>query len=277
MDASGVSEMSSKINPAVKKFFTALLLFLVSGSSMVLSQEQVFVENEELNYVVSYGFIELGEVKIKINTFSQKNGTKRLTASCDMKSYSGIPLVELDSRFESDMIFTGGELYSKEFRAVDRKKEGVVEIRYVFEYDSGYVSVKKKFRGVTEIDKNMEFDRNLRFQDGLSLFYLSRLNSFETKSRQIPVFMNESEATVNYYFSAVPEEVELDEIGIEVNSIKCAGTANFVGVFGLTGEFAGWFSNDYARVPVMAKMNVLIGNVTLELKSYSRKGWRLKE
>lgn len=262
--------------PAMKILFAAILYLLMSCSSAVMSQEQVFVEKEELNYVVSYGFIELGEVKIKISSVSQKNGTKHITASCDMKSYSGIPLVELDSRFESDMIYSGGVLYSKEFRAVDRKKEGIVEIRYVFEYDSGYVSVKKKFRGITEIDKNIEFDRNLRFQDGLSLFYLSRLNSFETKSRQIPVFMNESEATVNYYFSAVPEEVDLDEIGVEVNSIKCSGTANFVGVFGLTGEFAGWFSNDYARVPVMAKMNVIIGNVTLELESYVRKGWMLK-
>ncbi|MBX7041661.1 MAG: DUF3108 domain-containing protein [Ignavibacteria bacterium] len=277
MDASGVSEMRMDRCLSGRRSFAVLMFFLLSVSSVVKSQEQVFTEKEELNYIVSYGFIELGEVRIEINSVSQRNGAKHITASCDMKSYSGIPLVELDSRFESDMIYSGGELYSKEFRAVDRKKEGVVEIRYVFEYDSGYVRVKKKFRGATEIDKNMEFDRNLRFQDGLSLFYLSRLNSFETRSRQIPVFMNESEATVSYYFSAVPEEVELDEIGVDVNSIKCTGSANFVGVFGLTGEFAGWFTDDNARVPVMAKMNVLIGNVTLELKSYVRKGWSLKK
>jgi hypothetical protein len=51
------------------------------------------------------------------------------------------------------------------------------------------------------------------------------------------------------------------------------GRADFVGIFGLTGGFEGWFSNDEARVPIMAKMKVLIGSVTIELMRWNRPGW----
>ena len=50
------------------------------------------------------------------------------------------------------------------------------------------------------------------------------------------------------------------------------GNAEFVGIFGLTGEFSGWFWNDDARIPIVAKMQVIIGSVTIELMSWKRPG-----
>jgi hypothetical protein len=55
--------------------------------------------------------------------------------------------------------------------------------------------------------------------------------------------------------------------------VKFDGKLDFTGIFGLSGEFEGWFSNDEARVPILAKMKVLIGSVTIELMSWKRKGW----
>jgi hypothetical protein len=52
------------------------------------------------------------------------------------------------------------------------------------------------------------------------------------------------------------------------------GTANWTGVYGLTGSFEGWFSDDAARVPIKAKMKVYIGSVTLELQSWKRGNWQ---
>ncbi len=238
------------------------------------AQEKVLYEGEELKYVVFYGFIELGEVKMKLVSIRESGDIKFVTASCEMRSYTGIPFVELNSKFESDMIYKDGEIYTKEFRATDKKEDGTVEIDYKFEYDSGYVKILKKYKGKVEIDNRMEFDKNLRFQDGLSLFYQARLNSFKTDSRMIPVFMNESETSVNYFFSTLPEEIDFEKKDREVLCVKCSGMANFVGVFGLTGEFAGWFSKDHARVPISAQMNVIVGNINLELDSYTRKDWQ---
>ncbi|MBK6505329.1 MAG: DUF3108 domain-containing protein [Ignavibacteria bacterium] len=254
----------------VGSFVILSIMFLQSAEA----QEKVLYEGEELKYVVYYGFIELGEVKMKLVSIRESGNVSFVTASCEMRSYSGIPFVELESKFESDMIYKDGEIYSREFRAIDKKKEGTVEINYKFEYDSGFVKILKKFKGKVEIDKRMEFDKNLRFQDGLSLFYQARLNSFKTDSRMIPVLMNESETSVNYYFSSLPEEIDFEKRDMDVLCVKCSGMANFVGIFGLSGEFAGWFSKDYARVPISAQMNVIVGNINLELDSYTRKDWQ---
>jgi len=45
-------------------------------------------------------------------------------------------------------------------------------------------------------------------------------------------------------------------------------------VFGLTGGFSGQFSNDNARIPIIARMNVILGSIKVELKSWKREGWR---
>ena len=259
----------------IRKIRLLLFVFLSIANSITLTaQDKTLYAGEELKYVVYYGFIQLGEVKLKLNTISENGNEKTVKASCEMRSYSGIPFVDLNSNFESEMIYKDGEIYSKEFRAIDKKKDGTVEIKYNFVYDSGYVRVLKKYKGIVEIDEKIKFDKNLKFQDGLSLFYQARLNSFQPDSRQVPVFMNESETSVSYFFSTKPEEIDVEKFDKEVFCIKCSGTANFVGVFGLTGEFAGWFSKDHARIPVSAQMNVMVGNISLELESYIRKDWQ---
>ena len=55
--------------------------------------------------------------------------------------------------------------------------------------------------------------------------------------------------------------------------MRLDGSTDFISVFGLTGYFEGWFSNDEASIPIVAKMKVIIGNVTLKLKSWKRAGW----
>lgn len=231
-------------------------------------------EGEELNYVVYYGFIKLGEVKMKVIGKHSGNGKTVYSSRATMKSYSGIPFVSLNSLFESDIVFDGKEMYSEKFKATEFYEDGVITIEYKFNYDSQYVYVHKVNKGKVEKDENIHFNKNVRFQDGLSLFYSSRLNSFSAENFIIPVFMNEAETFVNYYFSAKPEEISLSILDDDIKAVKCNGTANFTGVFGLSGEFAGWFSNDEERIPLKSQMNVIIGNITLELDTFKRTGWK---
>lgn len=253
----------------------AIVIFfiLICFSGNLLCQNKVLSEGEELNYIVQYGFIKLGEVKMKVTGKTSENDKTVFSSRCLMKSYNGIPFVSLNSVFESDMVFDGNEVYSKKFKATEYKEDAVVTIEYNFNYDSLYVYVRKINGGKVEIDENIPFNKNVKFQDGLSLFYNSRLNSFSTENFLIPVFMNEAETSVSYFYSSKAEDVSISIADDDIKSIKCSGVANFTGVFGLTGEFAGWFSNDEARVPLVSQVNVLIGNITLELDSYKRAGW----
>lgn len=259
----------------MRKLFSILIL-LILINSRASSQDKVMYVNEELNYVVYYGFIKLGEVKFKI-TGKKNEGEKSVyTAWSSMKSYPGIPFVSLDITFESDMVGSGAEVYSERFKAVEDKDGKIITTEYKFYYDSNFVHVKKINDGKIEKDENIKFNENIKFQDGLSLFYQARFNSFKAESFQIPVFMNEAETSINYFFSAKSEDISLSNFDNDINSVRCSGSANFVGVFGLSGEFAGWFCDDETRIPVKAQMNVMVGNITLELDSYKRSGVRIK-
>ncbi|HRI86302.1 MAG TPA: DUF3108 domain-containing protein [Ignavibacteria bacterium] len=267
--------MISKISAGFIKYFSIIIFFfsLIKINS-VIAQSKVLQVGEELNYSVNYGFIEIGKVNIKMTGSRQAGNNVIYTSVCSMKSNKGIPFVELNSIFESDMLYNGNDLYTVRFKATEIKEEGKIIIEYRFNYDSNYVYVLKENLGNKEIDRNIPFNQNVKFQDGLSLFYKSRLNSFSQENFLIPVFMNESETSVNYYFTSKKDEIFVPVFDGELQTYRCNGMANFEGVFGLSGEFAGWFSDDDARVPLKSQMNVIIGSVTLELTSFKRSGWR---
>lgn len=253
--------------------YITILVFCLSNEN-IFAQEKMFSEGEELNYIVKYGFIKLGEVKMILQSKKKENDITVYYAKCSMKSYDGIPFVNLNSIFETEIVFDGKQSYSRRFKAVDYKEDAVINIDYLFNYDSAFVHVKKVNNGKTERDERISFNKNVKFQDGLSLFYAARLNSFTTENYLIPVFMNEVETSVSYYFASKKDDISISIFDDDINSIRCSGVANFTGVFGLTGEFAGWFSNDDYRIPLKAQLNVIIGNVTLELDSFKRKGWK---
>jgi len=247
---------------------------LLSGNTF--SQSKVIQDGEQLEYVVSYGFIKIGEVNMQISGKKDENGHTIYYAKSKMKSYDGIPFVKLNSIFESDMLYDGKDLYSIRFKAIEYKENIVTTTEYKFNYDSGLVYIHKDNNGTIEKNETVNFNKDVKFQDGLSLFYQSRLNSFSSEKFLIPVFMNEAETSVNYFFAANKEEISVDSFDNDINSIRCSGNANFEGVFGLTGEFAGWFSDDDARVPLKSQLNVVIGNVTLDIKKWKRADWKLK-
>lgn len=266
-------DILNKQKVIMKSFLTVLFVLGILAETSY-AQKIILYEGEELNYIVYYGFIKLGEVKLKIMSRKTEGDKIIYFSHAEMKTFKGIPFVSLNSVFDSEMVLNGTELYSRRFKATDYKAEGNVDIEYGFNYDSNFVRVKKINNGKTEKDEKISFNENIKFQDGLSLLYRARLNSYSSDNFLIPVFMNEAETSVSYYFSSKKDEISIDLFNYDIQSVRCNGVANFEGVFGLSGEFAGWFSNDEARIPLKAQMNVIIGNVTLELDSFRRAGWK---
>lgn len=257
--------------------FIIILVFIINFNFKLFSQGKVLENGEELNYIVYYGFIKIGEVNMKIAKMSTENDKIIYLAKSTMKSYEGIPFVNLNILFESDLVYNGKEIYSKRFKAVDHQDNAVITVEYKFNYDSNYVYVRKDNNGKVERDEKIKFNENVKFQDGLSLLYRARMDSFTTENFLIPVFMNESETSVSYYFSSLKEEVFISLFDFDVKTIRCNGVTNFEGVFGLGGEFAGWFSADDMRIPIRSQLNVVIGSITLELNSFKRPGWNPKK
>lgn len=251
----------------IQKILLIVLIFLCNS----YAENKILEVGEELNYKVYYGFIKLGEVKFKISGYDVS--TKRYTATAELKNYEALPLIKINYFFESTMQSKGDSLYSVRFYSSEFKDKDINHIDYKFDYEKGIIIAKNDKNFLNEEKKEIKIDEKKRFQDGLSLFYNARIHSLVNKNYIVPVYINSQESTVNYSFNMNKDAVSSDLKDYDMSTIKIIGTAHFIGVFGLTGEFMSWLSDDNARVPLKAKFNVSIGNITLELTSYKKKNW----
>jgi len=89
----------------------------------------------------------------------------------------------------------------------------------------------------------------------------------------VPTFVGGDTSHTYIDFRGCKEEQSIDAVPYPVACRRIHGTAGWTGVYGLSGAFDGWFSDDDAHVPIIAKMSVYVGSVTLELVRWKRPGW----
>ena len=235
---------------------------------------------EELNYKVYYGFIKLGDVKLKLSSKVSEKNQLLFTSIAYLKSYDGIPFVYVNFYFESMMYHFRDSMFSKYFSSTEFKqksetegKYSLVQSDYYFVYSERYRILQKTINASMVQNDTVRYDMMPKFQDGLSIFYNARIHSLNPKLYKIPVFISDQESSVNYSFNMNEDVVSVNAVDYDVSVIKIEGTALFKAVFGLTGDFTGWLSNDDYRVPLKAKFNVTIGSITLELDSFKKHSW----
>jgi len=234
------------------------------------SSEKKLLPGEELNYVVSYSFINLGEVKIRVKDKKTINGRNYYNAIAYIDSYDGIPFVNLHQIYESKV---NQDYYSDFFRGIVKSDEYTTYTEYYFNYSDSEIRIKRGKFSPKELWIDSTTSAEKQFQDGLSIFFFARMFSGKNNSMLVPCFVNEQKVhtRVNFYEDIIP--VSIDAINYDVECVRLDGEMDFISIFGLTGYFEGWFSNDEASIPIVANMKVIIGNITLELKSWKREGW----
>ena len=225
---------------------------------------------EELTYVVSYTFIKLGEIKIIVKNKKVIDGKNYYSTIAYMDSYSGIPFVDLHMIYESTL---NTEYYSEFFRGIVKKEEYTTFTDYTFNYSKSIIKIKKGKIKPYQLWTDSTTSAKHEYQDGLSILYFARMFSGSDKSINVPCFVNEKKeyTLINSYPKV--EGVSIDAVDYDVSCVKIDGKMKFISVFGLTGYFEGWFSDDDAAVPIVAKLHVIIGSVKVELKSWKREGW----
>jgi hypothetical protein len=145
--------------------------------------------------------------------------------------------------------------------------------QYHFNHSAKKIHIQQGRERTKEIwtDSTTKYDRD--YQDGLSLFYFARMRTGQQKKVNVPVFINEKyeKTYINFYKDV--EDMDIDAVDYDIDCVRLDGETEFRGIFGLTGYFEGWFSNDQYAIPIVAKMQVLIGSITLELKNWNKKEW----
>lgn len=226
---------------------------------------------EELIYNVSYLSFDIGQIRLKVTDRYSEGGKAFVRATAQIDSYRGIPFVNLHTVYESRM---AADLHAEHF--MSRTKDGNTWsfISYEFDYGGNAIVVGHGADLATKhVDRRDTVRIDTLYQDGLTIFYYARAHLLPAHEAHVPTFVNEKIGSTYLNFLGERTHEEVDAIKYPVDVIHFEGDANFVGVYGVTGGFEGWFSNDGARVPILAKMKVIIGNVRIELMRWTRPGW----
>lgn len=266
----------------MKHTILPVILVLVCGmlplfSAGVLTDEvspppappSVYVDGEDLVYEVSWTFFRLGTVHIKTL------GNLRAIGYID--SYEGLPFVDLHSVNYTQM---DSSFYCRSGYAIDKDGNDWKGLSYVANPQTRGVAVE----GLSQRDpasqpyKREPMDSiqltERSFVDGLSIGYYPRMLVHSTRTVNVTTLLKGKIGTTTFYFTNNRTTESIDALDDPVRVIEVEGTTNSVGVFGMTGDFTGWFSDDASAVPIKGRLKVLLGNVTVELIQWNRKGWK---
>jgi hypothetical protein len=241
--------------------------FITSFTSL---DDGMFQVGESLTYNVSYMVVDIGQVSVKILEKTTQNNRTVYKAMAKIDSYSGLPFVDLHTIYESAI---SESLFATRFRSRTKIENDYRYFVYDFDYPRSSVFIEQGLLKQKKIEGYDTLHAKGPHQDGLSLFYYARAKVRNRHSENIPSVVSEQIGNTFIDFRNEVKEEEIDAVDYPVDVVYFEGKAEFVGIFGLTGEFEGWFSNDVARVPILAKMKVLIGSIRIELIGWKREGW----
>lgn len=242
----------------------------VARELVIQADSGMFRVGEELIYNVSYAFINVGQIRIKVLDRVASGSAAYYRAIAHMDSYDGVPFVDLHAIFESNILDGTHSIW---FRSREKKEARHWYTTYDFQYEKRRIDIQKGWWGARKVEMRETLPADSLLQDGLSLFFYARNNVKSARSVEVPLVVKEERVSALLNFYDKPIKVEVDAIKYPVDVIELDGTAKFVGIFGMTGDFQGWFSNDEACIPILAKMKVIIGSIRIELMQWNREGW----
>jgi hypothetical protein len=237
----------------------------------------VICPHEDLLYEVSYAGIKLGRIRIRTQATDTIDGETRHHAMAYVDSYEGIPFVDIHVIDSSHM---NTAFYSKGFDAFE--KSGDYWLKESSRYDlNNHIIIIEKTRHKeprSPVIGEAAYDtvRNVEDQilDGLSMFFFARGHVRENASMDIPTVVYAKQGTTEFHFGTERKMEEIDALKDKlIRVVGLEGTAHFKGLYGMTGDFRGWFSDDPASIPIKAEIGVFIGNVDIELIWWRRHNW----
>ena len=236
----------------------------------------VVLEGEDLLYEVRWSVFKLGTIRFKtLKDIHDGDGVLH-SAVAFMDSYKGLPFVDLHAMTYTEM----DSLYAtRGAQSLEKKKDRWWVLHYIVDAPAGKVYVEESWQAdlqsppeTRKMTDTLHVDMK-HIEDSFSLAFFARAHIRSRGAVKLPLILYGKIGTAYFEFTDEPETEEIDAIDYPVRVVPLQGHLDAEGLFGLTGEFKGWFSDDDARVPIKAKLNVILGSITVELKEWTRKGW----
>ncbi|MFQ5797753.1 MAG: DUF3108 domain-containing protein [Bacteroidota bacterium] len=146
----------------------------------------------------------------------------------------------------------------------EKTRDGWAYMKYDFGDSARSVIIQKgelPSNRVTHLDT--VFLQRYPYQGGFSLFYYARSGVGSGIRVTVPTLIDKDTVNTSIRFHRAKSKIEINSVAYLIDAVQIRGRAEFMGVYGLTGEFRGWFTNDEARIPVLAFMKVFLGNIRI--------------
>jgi hypothetical protein len=240
-----------------------------------VQQSRMLEVGEELEYKVSYSFFNIGTIRTQVLSKETRNGRTVFRTRALIDSNPGLKwLVDLHIQFNSEM---DGDGFSYNWVADDSSSKEINFRQFRFDYENSRAYLERGKRlssGVRKVESTDTVKIDGHCQDGLSLFFYARENVHSVKQDRIPTLIEDKPASTYINFTNSRTETDIDAVDYPVDVVEFDGKADYVGIFGLTGGFRGWFSNDEQQIPILARMNVILGSIKIQLAKWNRPGWQ---
>ena len=233
-----------------------------------LPSKTVIGDGEEYVYEVSWTFVKLGSIHLKV--------TPRYTVEARVNSYPSVPFVDLHSAHYSEM---DSLFYSVGSHTAEKKESDWWGLNYIYDLPRKRLIIEETHQKdlesppfSTQVKDTLPLPAT-QFVDGLAIAFFPRLHIHTEKTVDVPTVLYGKVGTTTYEFTNNETSVSIDAVEEPVKVVEFRGSTTAVGIYGMTGDFTAWFSDDSAAVPIKGKLKVLIGSVTVELVKWNRKGW----
>lgn len=242
----------------------AIIFFLLAGCKLSYAQElplrkeAAFKEGEVLSYRLRYGFVTAAEATIKVLPSDMKfDGKPTYKLTVDAKT-SGTFDIFYKVRDHYDSYIDKTELtpyfYQEDIREASYRRQDKAR----FHQESKKVVANQ---GTFTTPTTQTFDL-------VSAYYFAR--SLDISKLKI----NDS-FKLNYFLSDEVSHLEIQYVGKEtiktklgnISCLKFSPSIKPGRIFKKDSKLYLWITDDVNRVPVKAQVEILVGSVTLEIKS----------
>lgn len=219
-----------------------------------------FIPAEKMNYKVTYGFITLGWVNVRVGDPVTIRGKKTYPVRFYINTNPDFGmLLELHHVYES--YIEAGTLNAMRSRQYTPDENGYLVKVYDFYYEENRLDMKLihsdgRFK---RVDKMLPSSA----QDAVSMLYFARGVVSSSIGGTTTVVIDEDYKYGRITFLNEKEEVEV--IDKDVEAIKIFARADFKGIAGMNGDAWGWFSDDGKYVPLVGEIKILLGSITVEM------------
>ncbi|MGB2959111.1 MAG: hypothetical protein WBD30_09510 [Bacteroidota bacterium] len=233
-----------------------------------LPSSAILLDGEELVYEVSWTFFKIGTVRLRTRG--------DYSAEAWIDSYSDLPFVDLHSVHYSWM---DSSFFSRGSRSIELRGEAWWGLDYDYDLSEGKLRVNEIYQTAVDsplqirgmIDTVILADTN--FVDGISIAFFPRARIHTSAAVSVPTVLLGKLGTTDFYFDGSKTTESIEALDDPVRVVEVEGATSVVGVYGMTGAFTGWFSDDSAAVPIKGAVKVLLGDVDVELIQWKRDGW----